>query len=498
MLRSGAQYLEGIRDGRRVYVGRERVTDVTTHPAFRNSARSFASLFDRKKDAANIDVMSYQEDGDRFSTWYLLAKSKDDLRKRAAAHKMLAKWSYGLLGRSPDHVASFVTGLAMAPALFEGNRAGFGQNLLRYHDYLRRNDLFASYVVLSPQGARNPALYNRAGKSSPTLQVTKESDDGIELNGIKMLGTGAVFSDVIWVGNLLPLAPDQKQQAVTCSVPANAEGVSIWARKSSEHHALGPIDSPFSSRYDESDCVVLFENAKVPWEHVFLLDDPGLSREMYFKTPSHVMGNHQAVVRFLEKLGLIIGFAYKAAELNDVLQVPAVRETLSKLAASEAALRAMIAGSIEDAETIAGGYMHVNRRELYAALLWCTNNYHLVAETVREMLGAGPFQMPANANFLSDAELRDTFETYWAGSNGNAIERLKFMKLAWDYLGSELAMRHSQYERFYAGPQFVHAFYNFGNCPWEDYKTPVEEIMNGMELPEAVRTSALASAQIPN
>ena len=74
-----------------------------------------------------------------------------------------------------------------------------------------------------------------------------------------------------------------------------------------------------------------------------------------------------------------------------MLQVPAVRETLSKLAASEAALRAMIAGSIEDAETIAGGYMHVNRRELYAALLWCTNNYHLVAETVREMLGAGPF-----------------------------------------------------------------------------------------------------------
>jgi 4-hydroxyphenylacetate 3-monooxygenase len=145
----------------------------------------------------------------------------------------------------------------------------------------------------------------------------------------------------------------------------------------------------------------------------------------------------------------------------------------------------MIAGSIEDAESIDGGYMHVNRRELYAALLWCTNNYHLVAETVREMLGAGPFQMPANANFLLDAELRDKFDTYWAGSSGNAIERFKFMKLAWDYLGSELAMRHSQYERFYAGPQFVHAFYNYGNCPWQNYKAPVEEIMNGIEIPEA-------------
>jgi 4-hydroxyphenylacetate 3-monooxygenase len=294
MLRSGREYLEGIRDGRKVYVGRELVADVTKHPAFQNSARLFASLYDRKKQAENLDVMSYQEDGDRYSTWFLPAKSKDDLRRRAAAHKQLARSSYGLLGRSPDHVASFINGLAMVPSLFEGNQAGFGENLIKYHNHLRRNDLFASYVVISPQGARNPALYSRAGKGSPTLQVTKEGDDGIILNGIKMLGTGAVFSDVIWVGNLLPLAPDQKQQAVTCAMPANANGLSIWTRKSSEHYAIGPIDNPFSSRYDESDGVVVFENVKVPWEHVFLLDDVGLSREMYFKTPSHVMGNHQA------------------------------------------------------------------------------------------------------------------------------------------------------------------------------------------------------------
>ncbi len=493
MLRSGAEYLEGVRDGRKVYVGRELVTDITKHPAFQNSARSFAALYDNKKQPEHIDTLSYEENGERFSAWYLLAKSKDDLRKRAGAHKMLARWSHGLLGRSPDHVASFITGLCMMPELFEGNRKGFGQNLLNYHDYLRKKDLFASYVVISPQGARNPELYNRSGQSSPTLQVTQETDGGIVLNGIKMLGTGAVFSDVIWVGNLLPLAPDQKQQAVTCAVPANAPGLSIWTRKSSEHHAIGPIDNPISSRFDESDGVVVFENVKVPWEHVFLLDDVGMSREMYFTTPSHVMGNHQAVVRFLEKLGLILGLAYKAAELNDVLQVPAVRETLSKLAASEAGLRGMIAGSIEDAETTPGGYMHVNRRELYAALLWCTNNYHLVAETVREMLGAGPFQMPANADFLLDGELRGKFDTYWAGSKASAIERLKFMKLAWDYLGSELAMRHSQYERFYAGPQFVHAFYNFGNCPWNEYKAPIEEIMNGIVIPTAVQPPKTAA-----
>ncbi len=484
MLRSGSDYLASINDGRKIYIGGETVSDVTTHPAFRNTARAFAELYDLKRAAENVDAMSYEEDGERHSIWYLQAKSKDDLRKRRNGHRQMAQWSYGLLGRSPDHVATFVTGLTMMPSLFENNRKGFGENLVNYYKHLRDNDLFASYVVIGPQGARNPELYNREGRTAPALQATKEMDDGIVLNGMKMLGTGAVFSDVTWVGNLLPLAPDQKGQAVTCAVPMNAPGLSIWARKSFEQHALGPIDSPFSSRMDESDAVVVFEDVKVPWENVFLLDDVSMSREMYFRTPSHVMGNHQAVVRFLEKLRMILGIAYKAAELNDVLQVPAVRETLSKLAASEASLSGLIAGSIEDAEQIDGGYVHVNRRELYAALLWCTNNYHLVAETVREMLGAGPFQMPADSSFLNDPSLREKFSHYWAGTKGTAEERLKFMKLAWDYLGSELASRHGQYERFYAGPQFVHAFYNFGNCPWDAYKARVETVMKGMALPE--------------
>ena len=84
---------------------------------------------------------------------------------RTETHRRVADWSYGLLGRSPDHVASFVTGLAMSPELFEGNRKGFGDNLTGYYDRMRREDLFACYVVIAPQGARNPELYGRRRRS---------------------------------------------------------------------------------------------------------------------------------------------------------------------------------------------------------------------------------------------------------------------------------------------------------------------------------------------
>jgi 4-hydroxyphenylacetate 3-monooxygenase len=491
MLRTGSDYLRAIRDGRTIYIGNELVLDVTTHPAFKNSARSFANIYDSKRSSEHVDATSYEENGERFSNWHLMPRTRDDLRKRTEAHRRVASWTYGLLGRAPDHVASFVAGLAMSPELFEANRKGFGQNLTAYYDKLRREDLFACYVVIAPQGARNPELYGRKATIAPGLQVTAEKDDGIILNGMKLLGTGAAFSDEIWVGNLLPLPADQKGQAVTCAVPTGTEGIKLWVRKSFEKHAVTPFDNPFSSQFDESDAVVIFDNVKVPWERVFLLDDVQLSREMYFKTPSHVMGNHQAIVRFHEKLKLILGFAYRAAEMNNVLQIPAVRETLSKVAIAEAGLKGWIAGQIEDAEAF-GPYVHVNRRELYAALNWCTNSYYQIAETVREMLGAGPFQMPADVSALADPELRETFERYWVAGEATAIDRLKLMRLAWDYLGSDFAGRHSQYERFYAGPQFVHALYNFNNCPWDERKKQVDALMAGMTVPDLARAPTAA------
>src|SRR5262249_61841947 len=117
MLKTGAEYLESLRDGRRVYIGSEEVTDVTTHPAFRNAAQSFARLYDRKRDADNLTAMSYEEDGERYSTWFLRPRSRDDLRKPAETHRRIARWTSGPLGRSSEHVPAFVTGPARNPEM---------------------------------------------------------------------------------------------------------------------------------------------------------------------------------------------------------------------------------------------------------------------------------------------------------------------------------------------------------------------------------------------
>jgi 4-hydroxyphenylacetate 3-monooxygenase len=340
--------------------------------------------------------MSFEQGGERFSSWFLMPRCRGDLEKRAEAHRSIAEWSYGLLGRSADHVPSFLAGMAMCPELFDANRADFGRNVIDYLDYLKRGDLFACYLVLTPQGSRDPEIYKRTGRNNPTLRVVTEDAEGIVVSGMKMLGTSAVFADEAFIGSMIPLADDQVGEAVTFAVPMNAPGVEIWVRKSFELNAGNAVDSYFSSQFDETDAVMVLDEVRVPWRRVFCYRDVALMRDMYFKTPAHIMGNHQSIWRFVEKLKLIVGIAHKAAEMAGVLNIPAIQQTLGKLAAAEASLLGLLAGQIERHETVAGGYVQVNKRFLYAALQWCAHNYFQVAEEVKCLLGAGPFLLPAD------------------------------------------------------------------------------------------------------
>jgi 4-hydroxyphenylacetate 3-monooxygenase len=476
MLKTGAEHLESLRDGRAVYIGSERVADVTTHPAFRNGARSMAAIYDMKRADARF---SFEERGEKYSAYFLKAKSRADLEKRTALHRAIADMSHGLLGRSPDHVSSFVTGMAMNPPVF----GRFADNLVRYYEHMRREDVYGVYAVVPPQAARNPEFYVKQNLPVPTLRVVREDDRGVVISGMKMLATGAVFANEIWIGNLIPLAPNQLPEAITCAVPVNAPGLTLWSRKPFERHAPSEFDNPLAWRFDETDSMVMCEEVHVPWERVFVHMDAVLARDIYIKTPGHCYGNHQSNVRFHSKMKLIVGLASRIAHASGANEVPAVREVLGRFAALEATLGGMIAGQIQDAEEWPPGGMTYNRRYMYAALNWCTESHSQIIDALRELCGGGIFQMPADATVMHDPSLRQQFETYWQTPQLGAVERMKLYKLAWDLVGSEFAGRHLQYEKFYAGASFIIRNHNFREAPWEGFHKVVNDLMATYDVP---------------
>src|SRR5258708_24372140 len=107
---TGAEYLESMRDGREIWIYGERVKDVTTHPAFRNTARMIARLYDALHDPALQDVLTTETDTGSGSRTHKYFKAPKSGEEQLAARDAIAAWSrltYGWLGRSPDYKASF-------------------------------------------------------------------------------------------------------------------------------------------------------------------------------------------------------------------------------------------------------------------------------------------------------------------------------------------------------------------------------------------------------
>jgi hypothetical protein len=154
-----------------------------------------------------------------------------------------------------------------------------------------------------------------------------------------------------------------------------------------EPNCTSEFDSPLSYRYDESDSMLLCQEVKVPWERVFVHGDALLSRDIYITTPSHCFGNHQSNVRYWSKMRLLVGLCSRIANATGADQVPAVRETLGKMSSYEGMIAGMVNGQINALEDWPGdGYVCFNRRMMYAALEWCTQNYSQFVDELRDVL----------------------------------------------------------------------------------------------------------------
>src|SRR5690606_32569405 len=131
---TGAEYLESLRDGREVYIYGERVADVTTHPAFRNTARMTARLFDALHDPARNGEILLPADTDGRGMTHAYFKPPKTVEESIAGRNAIAAWqriTYGWMGRSPDYKAAFLGTLGGNAEFYEP----FDANARRWYTF---------------------------------------------------------------------------------------------------------------------------------------------------------------------------------------------------------------------------------------------------------------------------------------------------------------------------------------------------------------------------
>ena len=456
MTRSGKDYVEGLRDGRRVFINGVFVDDVTTHPAFRGAVQSVARVYDHAHDPANAETMTYSSPrtGEPVNKAFLIPRSEDDLRARRTALRRQAELTFGLMGRGPEHVAGFLAGWAARADVFAEGGQRYADNIVRFYEYVRDNDLYCSYAIVPPQIDRSKPAHQQA---DPHLYagVKEEREDGVVLRGAQMLGTGAALSDYLVLSCIVPLRPGDEDQAVNVAIPIGAEGLKIYSRRSYAEAATSRYDYPLATRFDETDALIVLDDVFVPWERVFVHRNLDLVRDQWTRTPAHLLGNNQAQVRFSVKLDLLAGLAKRVAEMNGSATFPPVRGTLGQLAAHAAMVSGLVAAQEQNCVIDEHGVAWPGRAEAYAVMTLQSEFYPKLLDIVRDLCGGGLIQLPSSAADYGHPEARADLERYVQSPGFPSEERVKLLKLVWDMVGSEFGSRHEQYEMFYAGAPFL-------------------------------------------
>ena len=482
-MRSGAEYLRQIsNDGRHVYLDGELVRDVPNHPAFAGAARSIARLYDIAADPANEKVMTFTSptSGKPAIRCYQIPETPADLALRRGMITRWAESTLGLMGRTPDHVSSFLTGFASKSSVF-ADLAGreSAEKLLAFHARARDEHLYISYAIVPPQIDRSKPSHLQA---DPYVHagIVRERDDGIVLRGSQQLATGGVFSDYCYISCIQPMQKGDENWAYGVMVPCNAPGFKIYPRRSYATTATSSFDYPLSSRFDETDALVVFDDVFVPWENVLFHRNIELARDQWWKTPSHALGNHQAQIRWTTKLRFLMGLTKRLCDITGSIKLPPVTQMLGEMAAYATIVETMSVGQETGATIDDEGVVWPSRAALYAVMSLQSEINPKLLNMARELAGGAMIMLPSSVRDFDNPEIAADLERYIASPDIPARERIATLKLAWDLIGTEFAGRHEQYEKFYGGASFLVKMNMFRNY---DFAAATDLVNQALALP---------------
>ena len=448
---TGEEYLEGLRDGREIWMYGERIKDVTAHPAFRNAARMVARLYDALHDPAQQGVLTTVTDtgsGGRTHKFFRASRSPQELLEARDAIAAWARIGYGWIGRSPDYKASFLATLGGNYDFY----APYHQNALRIYTETQEKVLFLNHALINPPVDRNRPPHE---VKDVYVHVERETDAGLIVSGAKVVATGSALTHYNFVGQYSTLPLQEEAFAVVFVLPMGTPGLKLICRPSYEMTAAvmgSPFDYPLSSRLDENDAILVLDEVLIPWENVLIYRD--IEKVTNFFPASGFVNRFtfHGATRLAVKLDFIAGLFMKAIEATGANQFRGVQAAVGEALTWRNMFWGLTTAMATDANPGPNGTVLPNVDYGLAYRVLAPTAYPRIKQLIEEVVASGLIYMNSNAVDFKVPELRPYLEKYLRGSNGyDAESRMKLMKLLWDAVGSEFGGRHELYERNYAG-----------------------------------------------
>ena len=451
--RTGSEFLQRLSAARvHVEIDGETLTGgVAAHPAFRNVVASYADLYDMQHDPAYRDVLTYPSptSGEPVATSFLTPRTPEDLVKRAKAFKLWADRSLGMLGRTPDYLNSALMALAAAHDWFAQASPAFGENIQRYTQLVREEDLLCTHTLVPPQANRAVAASQQA-RGALMAHVVREDDNGVVIRGARLLATIGPFADelLVFPSTVLRNSPEDKPYSFACAIPNDASGLRYLAREPLDY-GRSRHDHPLGSRFEESDAVVVFDDVHVPYERVFALGDPDLCNGFYTQTSAVVHMTHQVLARTTAKTEYILGLVSLLTEAIGIEQFQHVQADVAEVITTLETLRALARAAEADAAPNFCGVLTPAWPPLNTARNLYPKLYQRFPEILRKLGASGLMATPTYADVTGPGAA--DIETYLQAATLGGADRVRLFRLVWDTCISAFSGRQALYEYYFFG-----------------------------------------------
>jgi aromatic ring hydroxylase len=437
-MRTGADYREALRDGRRVWVmGEGWAEDVTTHPATRAMVDEYAAWYDRHLDPdwQPLLLSPHKTCGENLPWAYVAPKSVADLVGMGRSFAKTTFLSAGNITHTPAYGNLIALGVLTA-AQSGAAPADHITVAASYRDDIARTGRFLTYCGGAPIiGQRlRPDPADRVA-----FKLMRETDRGIVVSGQLGMHTSPAYAEDVYVGALSRM--EVKGRPASFIVSVAAPGVTVLCRKRATRDD-NPFVSPLSSRLDELDGQMWLDNVLIPWERVFFVDPSPEAIPRWLRW-HHLYG-------WLAKAEFTLGLALALTDAMGLKEHELTIEYLIDLVISVQTVRASLVAAERDPDFTAAGYCFPRHAHLAVGGIQLLKARARMSEILRIIPGSSLVVAPSDRD-LASPELGAGLEESFGGGGYTALQRAALLQMAWDHVSSALDGRESAFEAHASG-----------------------------------------------
>jgi len=467
-MRTGREYREALRDGRRVWVmGEGWVEDVTTHPATQAMVDEYALWYDRHLDPEWQELLLAPADaaGERVPWAYVLPKSSEDLLGMGRSFAKTTFLSAGNITHTPAYGNLIQLGVLTA-AQAAGAPDHQVAEAMAYREGIARAGRFLTFCGGAPIIGQR---LNPDPKERVSLKLVRETDAGVVIRGRLGMHTSPAYVEDVYVGALSRL--EIGGRLIGFIVPVNAPGVTTLCRMIAVRDP-NPFASPLSSRYDELDGQMWLDDVFVPWERVFFVDPSPEAIPRWLRW-HHLYG-------WLAKAEFTLGLGLALTHAMGLKEHEATIEYLVDLVIPVQTVRSCLVAAERDPEYTPAGYCFPRHTHLAGGGIALIKARQRMSEILRILPGSSLVVAPTDRD-LAAPEMAEGLEESFGGGGYTARQRAALLQLAWDHVSSALDARESAFENHASGgmPMWRHWLRrNFG-----DYNALANAVLKQLDTP---------------